>query len=305
MQRKTEQSWTDRSESRIGSLDQFQLVLFASKDTRLTAADMAVLIEVTDRYLKNDGHTLATGNKHLERETGRSGSTVKASRLRLVKLGYLAIEHDGVGTRGTVYVPNFDWCRAVAKIYGDEIATRKAAKRKRKSKPSGGVDHPTSAPKLVGARTTPLRDLVGLAGTPLSYLVGAHTHPQTYVGTTDSLRRGANTPAFSLEDTQGVAPQEKKKARTVTIDSASTRIDGTSTWLDLELMTQSGEEETYYIELESSDSAAQDEGQKKLARLLYVAGLGAIDEPDELTGSRFTILPCGDFIPVPAQEEAA
>src|SRR5262245_8778496 len=99
----------------IGPVDQFNLCLYASKDARLSACDLAVLFELVDRFTKKDygpykaGTTRPTGKAHLERETGRTDGAVKASLARLQEYGYIRVAVEKQGTRGREYSINFDW----------------------------------------------------------------------------------------------------------------------------------------------------------------------------------------------------
>lgn len=260
---------------KINSLDQFQLCLFASKDTRLTACDLAVLAEITDRFIKDDGVTRATGVTHLVRETGRNSKAIKASRKRLLQHHYLQVGANFQGATGTAYIPNFAWSIAAADAVRNEVASRKKIRRSRKR--SGGLPTPTKKENLVGASTPPQSALVGASAPPLRELVGVPGTPQTYVSPTGELRGGVHTPVNGLLPVPGVPPVEWK-----IVDSS---VDGEAgeKWLNLKLKNNAGDLDEAGICLESNDPSRQADGQKALARLTSLMDEG-IEGSEDLHG---------------------
>jgi hypothetical protein len=168
---------------KVGPVDQFQIVLYASKNTKLSACDLAVLAEITDRYLKLKGVTYPTGLTHLVRETGRQVFAVRESVRSLLDQKYIAIETEGKGTRGTEYTLNVEWVREVAARIKQVKMDRSIAKKAKKKSASGVPQHTSKSKTLVVCSTIPLRDLVGCPSIPLSNLVVCPTLPQTYWGT--------------------------------------------------------------------------------------------------------------------------
>ncbi|RCW80921.1 hypothetical protein [Phyllobacterium bourgognense] len=172
---------------KIGPVDQTQLVLYASKNTSLSACDLAVLAEITDRYLKLKGVTYPTGLTHLVRETGRSHSSVQDSVRRLLSFAYISVKVEGKGTRGTEYDLNFDWVREVAERVKCAKADRTRAKKsKGKKKASVPADHTTTENKLVCRNSTPLRELVGVPTDTLGNPAYRNSGTQTYGSTTST-----------------------------------------------------------------------------------------------------------------------
>lgn len=168
---------------KVGPVDQFQIVLYASKNIKLSACDLAVLAEITDRYLKLKGVTYPTGLTHLVRETGRQVFAVRESVRSLLDQKYIAIETEGKGTRGTEYTLNVEWVREVSTRIKQVKMDRSIAKKAKKKSASGMPQHTSKSKTLVVCPTIPLRDLVGCPGIPLSNLVVCPTLPQTYWGT--------------------------------------------------------------------------------------------------------------------------
>lgn len=270
---------------RIGSLDQFLLVLYASKDTRLTACDLSVLIEVVDRFQKDDDSGIASGQAHLMRETGRSDGAVQTSRRRLVEFGYLAIEAPGRGSTGTRYRPNFDWSRAVRAVIKAEKDARKAAKLAKRKSGSGAVPSPTSQGGEGGRSSAPLRDLVWQPTAPLPDTVGQSPAPHTYgvpseEGTYGRLADGVGS---GLPATPPAANDNLVKGgwRRVRITDATVHPEDGNAIL---VVTFSDDTSTE-IYVRADDHRTQAEGQEQLNRLM-VAALGRkITSESELIGA--------------------
>lgn len=226
----------------IGPLEQFQFILYASKDTGLSAGDLAVLSEITDRYIKRDigkkhkaGVTFPTGHTHLVRETGLAIATVKASLARLRGAGYISVAVEGIGTRGSEYVPNFNWSRTVAAAIKKEVDARGTAKGKRR-RASGVLHHTTNTTSLVVCSTTPLRDIVGCYTNLLSNVVGCSTTPQTYVYPKGTYIGGATTAVDGVMPPRDGAPLKERKIVTAVVESE----DGEK-WLSLEFEDGGGD----------------------------------------------------------------
>lgn len=284
--------------STIGPLDQFKFAFYASKDTRLSACDLACLMEIADRYIKSDfgrhkaGVTFPTGHTHLVRETGYAITAVKASLSRLISFGYISVAVEGKGTRGSEYVPNFNWSRAVFVAVDLETKARAAAKKKRHRSASGSVERPTSVSVLVGRSTDPLRDIVGRHADLLTCVVGQSTGPQTYVGPKGTYIGGDATPPDCLGQPVGGAPEERK------IKAAFLESEDGEKWLSLTFEEGGGDS----ITLESADFDTQDDGQRELQQLQLSAGLSEIDDAEQLIG-RTVYLQAGRYVPAPANDD--
>lgn len=285
----------EQSQKKIGSLDQFQFVLYASKDKRLNACDLAVLFEITDRFLKKDGITYPTGSTHLARETGRNVKTVKASRAKLLKFHYLQVGEPFQGSTGTAYLPNFKWSSKVADAIKTEVAARAAKRKSRKS--SGGLPTPTKAPNLVGGISPPLDGLVGGISPPLRDLVGVPRPPETYVGPTSPYVGGVHTPVHGLSPVPGAPPRLWK------IIDSSVEHDAGEMWMHLRLEDDSGASDEASICLESSDASRQAAGQKTLARLTNDLD-GGIDGSEDLHGMWVFFDAQFEVQPAPANDNA-
>ncbi|MER8439285.1 hypothetical protein NKH36_03085 [Mesorhizobium sp. M1312] len=197
----------------VGSLDQFQLALYASKGAEppLNGTDITVLLELIDRYKKKDGVTFPSSAGHLSRETGRPIRSVQESLRRLQDIRLAQIVDQGTGTRGNTYTFNFEWVREVAAEIRSEIESRAAARKKRKKKnPASNADNRVASNENLPMRkSAPLRDIVTRK---FAYLTGVPTResaPQTYVEPTGSYDRCAGTPPFGYA-TSGAAPLRKK-----------------------------------------------------------------------------------------------
>lgn len=281
------------SVDKINSLDQFQFMLFASKDPRLNACDIAVLFEIVDRYIKSDGITYPTGVTHLVRETGRGGKTVKASRAKLLTYHYMQVGEAFKGTTGTCYLPNFAWSAQAAEAVRGELASRR--QKKKSGKASGGLPTPTKADNLVGVESTPLGEIEGANVPPLRHLVGVPRPPETYVVPTCTYVGGSIPPALGLAPTQGVAP------RLWEIADSRVDVEAGDTWLNLALRNDAGENEEASVCLESNNLARQEAGQRTLERL-SIALDRSIEDAKELLGLRVLFDDQGELRPAPAND---
>ena len=285
----------------IGPLDQFKFIHYASKDTRLSACDLACLTEIVDRFIKSDfgrhkaGVTFPTGHTHLVRETGYAISAVKASLSRLISFGYISVAVEGKGTRGSEYVPNFNWSRTVFAAVDQETKARAAAKRKRPKSASGSVEQPTNTNILACRSTDPQRDKVGRYADLLTIVVGQSTAPQTYVGPECPYVGGDTAPPDCSGQPAGGAPTKRK------IKAAFVEQEDGERWLSLSFA--GGGSDT--IPVESSDQSIQEDGQRELNQLLLSAGItGQIEDTAQLVG-RTVYLRAGRYVPprTPANDD--
>ncbi|WP_431014495.1 hypothetical protein [Bradyrhizobium pachyrhizi] len=273
----------------IGSLQQFQLLLYATKDTELTACDLAVLAEITDRYLKDGprgGTTRATSAAHLAKETGRELRSVERSLVRLQERCYIMVAETGKGRAGNTYLLPFEWVRKVAadiyvyiKQFADAKKQRRKARRSARAD-AGAIAH--TAP-VVPARESVLRvfrstdrddGTTWLVPTRLSGLdtvVPTETPDQSY-GLPTARPVGADMSAV----TYGVPPPVVTKK----IQSASVEAEDGEQWLTLTFEERGGD----IITLESADAREQEDGQRELEQLAYSAGLSEISDAAELIG---------------------
>jgi hypothetical protein len=284
----------DKKLDAIGALDQFQLLLYASKDTRLSACDLAVLGELTDRYTKKDygpykaGFTRPTGYTHLVRETGYARTSVRESLARLQEHGYIRIAHDGCGTRGNDYVLNFNWSRTVAAAIAKEVDARKVAK-KRRHRASVPENRHSKDNQLVCRSSAPLRDIVCRSSDTLTDLVCRLSGTQTYVGPT-----GPYVGADMSAGTDRVPPPVVTKR----IVATSVEEEDGIKWLAVDFDTGLSD----FIMIESDDASDQQEGWERLNRLTSSAGLGDIEDASELIGH--TVRMQGDRYLSPYEEAA-
>lgn len=279
---------------RIGSLNQFQIALYASKDKRLSACDLACLFEIVDRFLKDDGVTRPTGKTHLERETGRSNGSVKESLRRLVEWRYISVAKIGSGTRGTEYLPNFEWANRVASAIKAEVKDRAEAKKKRRS--SGAENRTTSAQKLVGRNYAPLRDLVGQPTAPLDGLVGQNSAPQTYVTPTGGDyvgNKSAPEPGASALRQAPVRADFDIAEFTIDYVSVDKSEEDGSDFIYISMATDNGEfEQDDCIFTQSDDQKKQEEGQQQLASLMRAVGMDEIKDANDLLGRKLMARIC-------------
>ncbi len=253
----------------IGPVQQFQLLLYASKDTELTACDLAVLAEMTDRYLKADGVTRPTSAGHLAKETGRTIRPVQESLTRLAERGYITLAEQGSGTRGNTYRLPFEWVRATwDAIYAviKEMADAKKRRRRKRGRASYAVGSVATPPKLATLRTAYLRSLVTLPTAYLDTLATLSTAPQSY----SEPERLLNIDAVPAGGLTPPPPVISKK-----ITAASVEVDDGETILIVEFDDASLPD---VISLESDSASEQEAGQERLNRMLTSTGLGGIDD---------------------------
>lgn len=255
----------------IGPVQQFQFLLYASKDTRLSACDMAVLAELTNRYVKKDfgrykaGVTLPSGYTHLTRETGYARTTIMESLARLRYYGYIAVADEGAGTRGSTYLINFNWSCTVAEAVAKEIDARKTAKKKRRRASVPENQH-TKAETPVCRPSVPLRELVLRHADTLTNLVLRKTGTETYM----------KPKGFHIGDADaagGLKPPPPVISKKIT--AASVEVDDGETILIVEFDDASLPD---VISLESDSASEQEAGQERLNRMLTSTGLGGIDD---------------------------
>ncbi|MGO4836332.1 hypothetical protein AB4144_29225, partial [Rhizobiaceae sp. 2RAB30] len=257
-----------KGEPPIGSLDQFQLALYASKGSEppLNGTDLAVLLELIDRFKKKEGVTYPSSAGHLARETGRPIRSVQASlqRLQDIKLA-IVVEH-GAGTKGNTYTFNFAWVREVAAEIHAEKEARAAAKKRRR-KPTYAENRVGSTDDLATRKSAPLRDIVTRKFAQLSIVPTRKSAPQTYVGPTSPYVGGAGTPTLGLTPTSGAAPREAMiVGSSIDTDTRGDKL------LSLVVSTDSGMEEIS-ICVESGNQRRQDDGQAEFKRLCRALGL--------------------------------
>ncbi|MBB4427983.1 hypothetical protein GGD66_006569 [Bradyrhizobium sp. CIR48] len=263
------------AEGAIGPVQQFQLLLFATKDTDLSACDLAVLAEITDRYLKDGpkgGTTRPTSAAHLAKETGRDDASTARSIAHLAERGYITVAEQGVGRRGNTYLLPFKWMRDTATAIYNYIKPLAEAKRRRRrahrSNRAGAVANCTTV------ATAPTRELRSFVTAPVRYLDSIATAPtrdQSYGLPTEG-PIGADMSA----GTYRVPPPVVTKK----IVSASVERDGGDTLLIVEFDKGS----TDVIVLEADSAREQEAGQNRYSRLTSSAGLGWPESFDELVG---------------------
>lgn len=260
----------------IRSLEQFQMLLYATKDTELTACDLAVLAELTDRYLKDGprgGTTRPTSAAHLARETGRDDASTQRSLARLVERGYIKVAEPGFGRRGHTYFLPFGWVRETAEaIYKYVKGMADAKKRRRRARRSNRAD---AVSKALPVATAPMRYLRSFVTAPMRYLdsvATASVRDQSY-GYPTGKPVGADVSACAL---RAQPPIVTKK-----IIAASVESEDRERWLSVDFDDGGFD----IIALESSDADTQQEGQERFARLTSSASLmGDIDGAAELIG---------------------
>ncbi len=284
-----------KSTAAIGPVQQFQLLLYASKDTELTACDLAVLAELTDRYLKSEAVTRPTSAGHLAKETGRTIRPVQESLTRLAERGYVTLAEQGSGTRGNTYRLPFEWVRATwDAIYAviKEMADAKKRRRRKRGRASYAADSVATPPKPATLRTAYLRSLVTLPTAYLDTLATLSTAPQSYIAPERCLYRDADA-AGGLKPPPPVISKK--------IVAASVESEDGERWLSLDFEERGGD----CIALESADKATQDDGQRELEQLCASAGLKEIDDAAELVG-RTVHMQAGRYVqPTDLLQEAA
>jgi hypothetical protein len=289
----------------VGSLDQFQLALYASKGAEppLNGTDLTVLLELIDRFKKKDGVTFPSSAGHLARETGRPIRSVQESIRRLQEMHLAEIVDQGTGTRGNTYTFNFEWVREVAAEIKSEIESRSAARKKRKNKnPASNADNRVAGSETLPTRkSAPLRDIVTRK---FAYLTGVATWesaPQTYGVPTGTYVGGADAPPFGYA-TSGIRPLKKDGKpdftvypdveRWVTITSVDSEDleDDNAKCLTFNYTTDCGVQSDIFIVTNSDDECEQADGQKVLGSLLDAVGLSDIETAEELVGCRARLL---------------
>jgi len=285
----------------VGSLDQFQLALYASKGAEppLNGTDLTVLLELIDRFKKKDGVTFPSSAGHLARETGRPIRSVQESIRRLQDMHLAQIVDQGTGTRGNTYTFNFEWVREVAAEIRDEIESRATARKKRKKKNpvSNAENRVATDENLPTRKSAPLRDIVTRK---FAHLTGAATQksaPQTYGNPTGSSVGGADAPPFGYA-TSGITPLKKDGSldftfcpdveRWVTImgiDLGDFEEDHAQC-LTVHYRTDCGIESDILIVTQSDDVHEQSDGQELLTRLCDAVGIDQIEDPNDFIGRR-------------------
>jgi hypothetical protein len=275
----------------IGPVQQFQLLLYATKDTELTACDLAVLAELTDRYLKDKGVTRPTSAAHLERETGRDDSSTQRSIARLLERGYITIAEQGIGRRGHTYLLPFEWVKDTATaIYNYIKPMAEAKRRKRRTRRSYRTD---AVGKTVTVATAPTRLLRSFVTAPMRYLTTvatASTRDQSY-GLPMVEPIGADISAGTYRVPPPVVTKKIKSARVENEDGER--------WLSFEYE----EGGCRSITIESNDADIQADGQRELEQLQESAGLTEIDDPAQLVGCT-VYLRGGQFVSKPDDDTA-
>lgn len=293
----------------VGSLDQFQLALYASKGAEppLNGTDITVLLELIDRFKKKDGVTFPSSAGHLARETGRPIRSVQESLRRLQDMHLAQIVDQGTGTRGNTYTFNFEWVREVAAEIRSEIESRAVARKKRKKKnPASNADNRVASNENLPTRkSAPLRDIVTRKFACLTGVPTRKSAPQTYGEPTGSYDRCAGTPPFGYA-TSGAAPLRKEDGaldfrvfpdveRWVTITGADVDVlddeeDDHATVLTVRFVTDCGIQSDIFLTTNSDNEQEQADGQKVLASVLSAVGLSNIETADELVGRRARLL---------------
>lgn len=258
----------------VGALDQFQLALYASKGAEppLNGTDMAVLMELIDRFKKKEGVTYPSSAGHLARETGRPSRSVQESLRRLQDINLAMVVEHGTGTKGNTYTFNFAWVREVAaEIHAEKEA--RAAARKRRRKSSYAENRVGSTDELATRKSAPLRDIVTRKFAQLGTVATRKSAPQTYVDPTESLRRCDAAPAFGLASTQGGTPLERE----IEVVGATTEQRGSDTYLVLTVRDGTDNPTAFDICLEASVESKQRDGQARLQKLQAAIGM-EVDE---------------------------
>ncbi|MER9356166.1 hypothetical protein NKI61_23185 [Mesorhizobium sp. M0514] len=292
----------------VGSLDQFQLALYASKGAEppLNGTDLTVLLELIDRFKKKDGVTFPSSAGHLARETGRPIRSVQESIRRLQDMHLAEIVDQGTGTRGNTYTFNFAWVREVAAEIKSEIESRATARKKRKKKnPASNAENRVATNETLPTRkSAPLRDIVTRNFAHLSGGATQKSAPQTYGVPTGTYGGGADAPPFGYA-TSGIAPLKKDGKRDftvypnverwVTIDRIETETleeeDDNATVMTAFYTTDCGIQSDIFIVTNSDDENEQADGQKVLGNLLDAVGIyHQIEDAEELVGRRARLL---------------
>ncbi|UVK44832.1 hypothetical protein BPNPMPFG_000297 [Mesorhizobium sp. AR07] len=288
----------------VGSLDQFQLVLYASKGAEppLNGTDITVLLELVDRFKKKDGVTFPSSAGHLARETGRPVRSVQESLRRLQDMHLARIVEQGTGTRGNTYNFNFDWVREVAAEIKSEIESRAVARKKRKKKnPASDADNRVGSNETLPTRkSAPLRDIVTRKFAHLTGVPTRESAPQTYGVPTGTYVGGADAPPFGYA-TSGIAPLKKDGKPDFTVypdverwvmitsveeESLDDVEDGNSKVLTVFYVTDCGIQSYIFLTTESDDDREQADGQEVLASVCAAVGLDQIEDAKELVGRR-------------------
>jgi hypothetical protein len=274
LNRSTDKKRDDSSPDVIGPVQQFQLLLYATKDTELTACDLAVLAELTDRYLKDKGVTRPTSAAHLERETGRDDSSTQRSLARLLERGYITIAEPGHGRRGHTYLLPFDWVKATATaIYNYIKPLSDAKRRRRRGRRSYRTDAVDSTSTVATAPTRLLRSFVTAPMRYLTTVATASTRDQSY-GLPMVRPIGAD---MSAGTDRVPPPVVTKRIKSVSIDYV---IEGERC---LFVNFDVGPPDIMVLE-SSYSSIDQEAGQERYSRLTSSAGLGWPEYVEELVG---------------------
>jgi hypothetical protein len=286
----------------VGSLDQFQLALYASKGAEppLNGTDLTVLLELIDRFKKKDGVTFPSSAGHLARETGRPIRSVQESIRRLQDMHLAQIVDQGTGTRGNTYTFNFEWVREVAAEIKSEIESRATARKKRRTKKtaSSAENRVATNETLPTRKSAPLRDIVTRK---FAYLTGVATQksaPQTYGVPTGTYGGGAGAPPFGYA-TSCTAPLRKEDGsidftvypdveRWVTITSVETEDieEDNAKCLTVNYTTDCGIKSDIFIITESDDETEKEDGKIRLLRLCWAVGITQLEDAEELVGRR-------------------
>ncbi|MBJ7402966.1 MAG: hypothetical protein JHD07_06545 [Bradyrhizobium sp.] len=265
------------AEGAIGPVQQFQLLLYATKDTQLSACDLAVLAELTDRYLKDGpkgGATRPTSAAHLAKETGRDDASTARSIAHLAERGYISVAEQGIGRRGNTYLLPFRWVLDTATAIYNYIKPLAEAKRRRRRAQRSNRACAVSSGETVA--TASIRSLRSFVTAPMRYLDGVATAPardQSY----GLPMEGPIGAEMSAGPYRVPPPVVTKK-----IVAASVEIEDGERWLSLAFEEGGGD----IIAVESADKDTQDDGQSELVLLCASAGLNEVNEPAELIGCR-------------------
>jgi hypothetical protein len=168
--------------------DQWRLALAAACDSRLSRLDLACLIVVIDRFMKDKGNSRAS-SRYLAKAVRAERRNVRNSLEKLKAFGYLKEVRQGCGVRATEYLPNF----ALASGVADDPTTASGVADDPTTDldPSGVVDDPTGG--VVGDPTT---GASGVVGDPKTYLQYPADKPAYDVSRTshEAAARGAASP---------------------------------------------------------------------------------------------------------------
>ncbi|UWU89620.1 hypothetical protein [Bradyrhizobium sp. CB1015] len=280
------------AEGAIGPVQQFQLLLYATKDTELSACDLAVLAELADRFLKDGpkgGATRPTSAAHLAKETGRDDASTARSIAHLAERGYISIAEQGIGRRGNTYLLPFRWVRDTATAIYNYIKPLAQAKRRRRRAQRSDRTRAVSSGDTVA--TAPARSLRSFVTAPVRYLDGVATAPtrhQSY-----GLPMEGPIDADMSAGTYGVPPPVVTKK----IVGATVETEDGESWLSLDFEEGGGD----IIAVESADKDMQADGQRELELLCASAGLDEVNEPAELIGCR-VYLRGGRYVLAPAND---